>query len=242
MADAVFENRRLAELYDALDPVRDDLDQYLAIVDELGVQSILDLGCGTGTFACLLSQRGLEVIGVDPAAASLDVARRKSYADRVRWICGDAASLPPLQVDLVTMTGNVAQVFETDEEWSATLRAVSGALRPGGTLIFEVRDPAREGWNEWNRQQSLTRINLPNVGAVDSWVELLDVTLPLVSLRWTFAFQSDGATITSDSTLRFRERTEILSDLERTGFVVGDIRDAPDRPGREFVFIVERGE
>ena len=56
----------------------------------------MDAGCGTGTFALLLAGRGLDVIGVDPARASLDVARAKPEAERVSWIRGDATSLPPL--------------------------------------------------------------------------------------------------------------------------------------------------
>ena len=43
--------------------------------------------------------------GVDPAAASLDVARAKPSADAVRWIDGDATSLPAMQVDPATFTG-----------------------------------------------------------------------------------------------------------------------------------------
>jgi ubiquinone/menaquinone biosynthesis C-methylase UbiE len=68
---------------------------YAALMDELGAHSVLDLGCGTGTFACLLARRGKEVTGVDPAVAALAVARRKPAADRVRWLAGDAGSLPP---------------------------------------------------------------------------------------------------------------------------------------------------
>ena len=72
--------------------------------------------------------------------------------------------LPPLQVDLVTMTGNVAQVFLSDEEWATTLAASFGALRPGGVLVFETRDPAKEAWQEWNREQSYARLELSEVG------------------------------------------------------------------------------
>jgi len=96
--DAIFADPRLARIYDALDADRSDLDAYVALVDELSAQSVLDVGCGTGTFACLLAPRGKDVIGVDPAAASLDVARRKPGADGVRWIEGSASSLPAVQV------------------------------------------------------------------------------------------------------------------------------------------------
>lgn len=48
MADALFEEPRLARVYGPLDPDRDDLTVYAAIVAELGARSVLDIGCGTG--------------------------------------------------------------------------------------------------------------------------------------------------------------------------------------------------
>src|SRR3712207_8412675 len=50
-----------------------------------------------------------------------DIARAKPHGTEVRWLLGDVSALPTLQVDLATMTGNVAQVFLTDAEWAATL-------------------------------------------------------------------------------------------------------------------------
>jgi len=242
VADAIFNERRLVDIYDPLDLDRSDLDTYLALISEFGVRSILDIGCGTGTFACLLAQRGEEVTGIDPAAASVDVARRKPGADRVRWLVGEATTLPPLQVDLVTMTGNVAHVFLTEEDWVATLRSAHGALRPGGLLVFEVRDPARQEWREWNRAQTFRRVVIPEVGAIETWVDVTEVDLPLVSFRWTFIFESDGVTLVSDSTLRFRSQAEIGDSLRAAGLEIQDVRDAPDRPGREFVFIARRSK
>ena len=237
MADAIFEHPRLARIYDDVDGDRRDLDAYVAIVDALRARSVLDIGCGTGTLACLLARRGVDVTAVDPASASLDVARRKPHAARVRWLLGDATAVAHLRVDLVTMTGNVAQVFLTDDDWARTLSAAYDALRPGGHLVFETRDPARRGWRAWNRGESLQRLDLPEVGPVETWVELTDVALPLVSFRTTFAFGSDGAVLTSESTLRFRGRAEVRAPLEAAGFSVVDVRDAPDRPGAELVFV-----
>jgi hypothetical protein len=57
------------------------------------------------------------------------------------------------------------------------------------------------------------------------------------SVHWTCVFAADGRVLTSDATLRFRERAEVERDLAAHGYVVEDVRDAPDRPGREFVFV-----
>ena len=237
MADAHYEDLRLAQIYDPMDPDRSDLDVYAALVEELGARTVLDVGCGTGTFACLLAQRGLVVVGLDPAAASLHVARTKPGADRVRWIHGDTGGMPPLQVDLASMTGNVAQVFVTDDQWMAALTAIRQALRPGGHLVFESRVPEDQAWRRWSPDQTRTRTEIPDVGMVDSWVEVTHVQGPLVSFRSTFVFESDGAVLASDSTLRFRSREELTVSLSDAHFTVRDVRDAPDRPGREFVFI-----
>jgi SAM-dependent methyltransferase len=239
--DAIFAEPRLAEIYDLLDhPDRPDLAPYLAMADELNARSVIDLGCGTGILACRLAARGKAVVGIDPAAASLAVARRKPYANRVRWITGTAAQLHGLQADLITMTGNVAQVFVTDEEWMAVLRACRAALGPGGRLVFETRDPAREAWKGWNREQSYRTIEAPGIGTVETWVELVRVSLPLVSFRQRFVFHNDGRVMTSESTLRFRTRAEITETVSRAQLTVEAVRDAPDRPGLEFVFIAHR--
>ena len=48
VADAMFEHRRLTEIYDPLDPDRSDLDVYLGLADRLGARSVLDIGCARG--------------------------------------------------------------------------------------------------------------------------------------------------------------------------------------------------
>ena len=241
MADECFRHPRLAAVYDALDPDRGDLDAYVRAVREFGARRVLDIGCGTGVFALLLAARGIEVVGVDPARASLDVARAKPGADRVRWICGDATGLPPLRADLATLTANAAQEITGPDAWRATLRGTYGALRAGGHLLFETRDPARRAWEEWTPEASRHTTEIPGHGAVESWVELREVRGPLVTFRWTYVFAADGQVLTSDSTLRFRERQELEADLAAEGFEVVEVRDAPARPGKEFVFVARRG-
>ena len=240
MVDAHYTDPRLAALYDPLDPDRSDLEVYAAMAVEFGARSVLDIGCGTGTFACLLASRGFSVTGLDPALASLDIARAKPFGDRVHWVHGTADALSPLHADMATMTGNVAQVFLSDEEWSAVLGAARAALRPGGRLVFETRDPARQAWLEWDRPHTYIHAVVPGIGRVETWEDLTEVSGEFVSFRSTCVFASDGAVLTSDSTLRFRSQDAVRDSLAAAGFTTDEIRDAPDRPGREFVFVASR--
>ncbi|WP_405217890.1 class I SAM-dependent methyltransferase [Agrococcus sp. Ld7] len=246
MPDAAFEDPRLAAVYDALDPDRSDLEVYVGLVtDELGARAVLDIGCGTGTFALMLADRGIRVVGVDPARASVDVARRKRGAERVEWHAGTADALPAMAVDAATMTANVAQVFVDDAEWHRVLAAVHERLRPGGTLVLESRRPEREAWLGWTAQETRQVVDVPHEGPVEDWVDVTAVTDDgaggrLVTFVSPTLFHRDAARIDSVSTLRFRSRATIERSLVDAGFAVIDVRDAPDRPGREWVYLARR--
>jgi SAM-dependent methyltransferase len=234
--DALYADPRLAACYDTFDGERDDLDHYRAILGELGARSVIDVGCGTGSLATRLAAEGLTVTGVDPALASLDVARSKPGAAAVRWIHGTAEDLPPLGADAAVMTGNVAQVFVTDESWAGTLQAIRAAVRPGGALVFESRRPERRAWEDWQAETEATAHEVPGVGRVIVRPRSFEVALPLVTFCDEFTFE-DGTTLASTSTLRWRDEAELRSTLAAAGFAVEEVRDAPDRPGREFVVI-----
>jgi SAM-dependent methyltransferase len=239
LADEGYHHPRLAAIYDALDPDRSDLEAYLALIEELGGRRVLDLGSGTGTLALLLANRGYDVVGVDPAAASVAVARAKPGADRVRWIDGDARSLTADDRDLAVLTGNAVQAICDPRDWEATLLGARRALRPGGHLVFETRQPAARAWEGWTRESTFRTVDIPGVGPVTTWLEVTSIEWPLVTFHGTCEFAADGATLSSTSTLRFREQTEVEDDLARSGYSLVDVRDAPDRPGLELVFIAQ---
>jgi hypothetical protein len=111
---------------------------------------------------------------------------------------------------------------------------------PGGVWCFETGDPGQQAWLGWNRGQTYRRAVIPEAGPIQTWIDLTRVEGNLVSFRTTFVFGRDGAVLTSDSTLRFRGRAELRNSLTAAGLTVDGVRDAPDRPGLEFVFIARK--
>jgi SAM-dependent methyltransferase len=237
--DPAFADPRQAALYDVFDSDRSDLDMYEGIVREVGAAKVVDIGCGTGSLAVRLAAQGVRVLGVDPAWASLEVARGKPGADRIDWLHGDARALNGRSVDadLAVMTGNVAQVFVDDGDWAVTLDAVQGCLRADGWFVFETRRVGARDWERWDIAP--TAVALPDGQSAVVSRTVTTVELPLVTFESCTLL--DGHPLISTSTLRFRDRGEIESDLTAHGLRIVEIRDAPDRPGKELVVIARRG-
>jgi SAM-dependent methyltransferase len=243
--DLHYVDPRLVALYDRDNPRGADTDFYLRLAADLGARRILDLGCGTGLLTReLAAVDGRQVTGVDPAAAMLAVARRQPGAERVRWVEGDAGALGTPAADLVVMTGNVAQVFLDDAEWAATLRAIRAALRPGGHLAFESRNPDARAWEGWNREATYERFDSP-FGPMECWLELVGVGDGRVRIDGYNVFGATGEVVVAGSELRFRSRAALTASLTSAGFTVEHVYGDWDRgpvtgASRVMVFVASR--
>lgn len=243
---AEFTDPRLVAIYDTVNAYDADAQPrfYAELALQLGAESIVDVGCGTGLITCELARQHYRMIGVDPAPAMLGVARRRPYGDRVRWIEGDASRLGAPDVDLAIMSGKVAQFFLSDESWQATLAAVRVALRPGGRLAFESRNPAAREWERWSRHARRTADD-PGAGRVDTWCEVDQVRHGIVSCTNHYAFVSTGEELVSPNRLRFRTEGELTQSLAHAGFSVervhGDWDRGPPSPrARELIVVAAR--
>jgi SAM-dependent methyltransferase len=243
--DLHYVDPRLVALYDRDNPRGADTDSYLRLAADLGARRILDLGCGTGLLTReLATVDGRHVVGVDPAPAMLAVARRQPGAERVRWVEGDASALGTPAADLVVMTGNLAQVFLDDGEWAATLRAIRAALRPGGHLAFESRNPEARAWEWWNRDATFERIDSPH-GPMECWLELVGMGNGRVRIDGYNVFTATGEVVVAGSELRFRGRAELAGSLTGAGFTVEHVYGDWDRgpvtgASRVMVFVASR--
>ena len=247
----LYDDPRLVALYDALNPFAPDTAFYIALAQ--GAADVIDLGCGTGLLACELAKRGHRVTGIDPSPEMLRVARSRPEGDEVTWIEGDARALPFVgAADLLVMTGHVAQVFLDDASLLATLTAARRAVRPGGRIAFESRNPAARAWESWTPERSMRRIEAPDGSAVDVWQERHDEPDPRATGRVAFSTHyrfvpkpgagEIGETLSAASELRFRTRDELAQMLNRAGFAwidwYGDWSRAPvDETSRELIAV-----
>lgn len=169
----------VAQAYDAKNSGRDDVEFYRWLAGKLSAGNpdfaVLDIGCGTGALGVQMAADGHRVTGVDPADAMLDVARNRPGGDACTWIHGYAGDVPDAVADLVVMTGHVAQYFLTEEAWGEVLAEAYRALRPGGWLAFESRNPGRRAWERWDPEHTTRRLPHPDGGELTTWIELLAV-------------------------------------------------------------------
>ena len=96
----MYDDARLAAVYDVDNPDGPDHDFFRALADEMSATMIVDLGCGTGILTVTLTRDDREVTGIDPAPAMLDYARNRPGADRAHWIQGTSDKIAPDSADL----------------------------------------------------------------------------------------------------------------------------------------------
>lgn len=133
----------LMELFRKYGAQKDDTRQEnRAVMDNLRQErnTVLDLGCGTGTLTELLARRGYDMIGVDLSEEMLRIAvdkRERSGLD-ILYLCQDMREL-----ELYGTVGAVVSVCDSvnylleEDDVVQTFRLVNNYLYPEGLFIFD---------------------------------------------------------------------------------------------------------
>lgn len=215
--DLHYVNQRLAALYDIECGWSADRDFYLSLAGP-PPQRILDLGCGTGLLCDAYAARGHLVTGVDPSPTMLAIARQKPNGHRIAWVEATAeAYRAETPFDLVIMTGHAFQVLLTDAAIRACLAGMRENVRPGGRIVFEIRNPAADWPAIWT---GAATIDTP-AGPVHKTTRVLASGGGRIVFEQRYGFADE--TLASTSELRFTPRRDIEAFLDAAGLAVEDV-------------------
>ena len=109
------------------------------------VETVLDLGCSTGTIAWDLARRGYRVIAADSSEEMLTAAAEKAdpeVSNPPLFICQSMTALRLAgPVDAAVSTLDSLNYLTRERDLRTALRRVSKYLRPGGLFLFDVNTP-----------------------------------------------------------------------------------------------------
>lgn len=104
-------------------------------------ERVVDVGCGTGNAALLAAAKGAHVIGVDPAARLLEVAREQAAARRVdaTFVHGEATALPLDDASCEVLLSVFGVIFCPDAAGAAA--EMARVTAPGGRIVLSAWIP-----------------------------------------------------------------------------------------------------
>lgn len=108
----------------------------------LNCHDVLEIGCGTGTFARLLAQRSQNVLALDLSPEMIRIARsRSAHISNVEFQLGDVRDLV-LAVESFDCIATIATLHHLP--FREILLKMKAALKPGGVvLILDRFEPER---------------------------------------------------------------------------------------------------
>jgi len=190
-----------------------------------GVESVLDLGCGTGAMTFALHGRGYDMTALDISPDMLCVARDTAYDKEITdilWLMQDMRSFELYGtvgaavccldgINHLTGKGDLSRCFAT----------VHNYLDPDGLFVFDVNTPYKfenfYGDNDYI---------LEDEGVTVCWQNEYDKKNALCAFNLSvFEELENGLWKRSDETIRERcyEKEELFASLEKAGFEIAGI-------------------
>jgi SAM-dependent methyltransferase len=208
----------LVSFYDLLNAAEHDFLFYEAQIGATPCD-VLDLGCGTGTWALRLADRGHRVCAIDPAPAMVAAARAKDIEERVQWHVGEISLLPPEPAfDLIAMTGHAFQCLLTDSDVMYVLLGMRSRLRPGGRVMLETRNPVLSPWRHWTPQGSMRHVPLDGGRTLSQWHVQLAHVGQLIQFESHYQVHPDGTHWVCENQLRFMFNSRLAEHFAAAGF------------------------
>ncbi|MFK8033637.1 MAG: class I SAM-dependent methyltransferase [Hyphomicrobiales bacterium] len=217
--NGIYYDPEIAQFYDGSNRARPDFDFCRVLAKD--VDSILDLGCGTGDLAISLAAES-SVVAVDPAAPMLEIANGKPGADRVTWYQSDAKTLRLNQkFDLIVLTGHTFQVFLNTADQRSVLTTISSHLKKNGRFIFDTRNPSFAGSKERIRGQVKRSFEHIQLGLIKAWnSSTYDQDSQVLSYENGFEVTASGKVHSAKAQIKYTSQNDVAQIVEGAGLEV----------------------
>jgi len=216
---------RFAAVYDSLMRGVDYdawADYIVSLLTEQNVHPgdmVLDCACGTGELTIRLHQRGYITTGIDRSEEMLAVAQKKARlaGQKIPFVCQDMRKLALHKpVDAIVCACDGVNYLLTKKDVNAFLTCAFQALKPGGTLLFDVSSAYKLEYVLGSQTYGEDTAECAYL-----WQNAYDPGSRLVEMNLSF-FLPDGAGKYTRFTERHVQRAhtaeELLEALDKAGF------------------------
>jgi SAM-dependent methyltransferase len=124
-------------------PARVDFMQTVLAQNGIAIgSSVLDAGCGTGRYAAEFAKRGFHACGVDSSPELIAAAKSRDNGggSMAEFVVADLVTVSFHKTFDVVLCRGVLNDFVADASRRSIFRQFATWLRPGGILLFDVRE------------------------------------------------------------------------------------------------------
>lgn len=122
------------------------------LLGNLKGKKVLDLGCGAGIYAKLMTKKGAKVKGIDISSKMLAIAKRENPKLDLRL-----ASIYKIpfkeKFDIVV----APLVLDYIADWDKAFKQINGVLKKGGYFVFSIGNPVSEITTNVNKNKPWIR-------------------------------------------------------------------------------------
>ena len=117
-----------------------EMPTTLKLLGDIKGKTVLDLGCGPGIYAKILTEKGAKVKGIDISSRLLEIAEKE--APEAEFKRGNAETLPykTAEFDIVLSALMMGHL----ENWDKVLSEVRRVLKKNGLFVFSGYNPITE--------------------------------------------------------------------------------------------------
>ena len=219
MPENVYEESRLAALYDYFNPW-DDQDAFYLGRGRQCDGPVLDLDCGTGRLAVHIAEEtDLAVTGAEPGTGMFHSTRSVLGLERVEWIQDlDQTFKTPTRFAFAYMTRHAFQPVHTSEAATALLANVARNLTTEGRFVFETRNPEDRAWDRWAGDHTV--VNTKEHSPVQESYEVEELSDGLIALSHHIRLISRGEEFPGRNRLCFPAKEQGAGECVAAGLEV----------------------